>query len=271
MDASIETRQEHCEQHGDYESRAFKFRERIMHWSICPECNRIKSEEEAATKARLEAEDKQRRIETRLNKAGIPLRFRSKDFSSFVVDTDGKEKARAVAMEFAANFRKHLASGTFLVFSGKPGTGKSHLAIAIAQEVMQGGSAIYTSAIDAVRLVRDTWRRDSEKTEIQVLDMLASIDLLILDEIGVQYGTEAEQVTLFDIIDKRYRDMMPTILLTNLNAAGMKQFLGDRSYDRLREGGIWVTFDWESMRKTAEIAPREKVVISDDMRFRGAK
>lgn len=42
--------------------------------------------------------------------------------------------------------------------------------------------------------------------------------------------------------------MMPTILLTNQNKAGMKVFLGDRSFDRLREGGQWVTFDWESHR-----------------------
>jgi DNA replication protein DnaC len=42
--------------------------------------------------------------------------------------------------------------------------------------------------------------------------------------------------------------MRPTILLTNLDTKGMKAFLGDRSYDRLREGGIWVAFDWESQR-----------------------
>ena len=64
----------------------------------------------------------------------------------------------------------------------------------------------------------------------------------------MQYGTEAEQVSLFDIIDKRYRDLMPTILLTNQGKAGLKTFLGDRSFDRLREGGIWVPFDWASQR-----------------------
>lgn len=251
MDASIETKQETCEQHGAYESRALKALGRILHWSKCPECSKISIAAEEAKKAEREAVERQRRMEARLNQAGIPLRFRNKDFASYIADSDGKERARAVAMEFVQNFKRHSDTGTFLVFSGKPGTGKSHLAIAIAQEVMQNGTALYTSAIDAVRMVRDTWRRDAENTESQVLHTLASIDLLVLDEIGVQYGTEAEQVTLFDIIDKRYRDMMPTILLTNLNSAGMKQFLGDRSYDRLRENGIWVTFDWESQRKKA--------------------
>jgi DNA replication protein DnaC len=249
MDVSLETKDACCDTHGSFESKAVKALGRILHWSGCPECSAIAKVAREAEKTKAESEKKQRRLEARLNQAGIPLRFRSKTFSSYLTDTDGQEKARAVAMEFAANFKKHREAGTFLVFSGKPGTGKSHLAIAIAQEAMVGGSALYTSAIDAVRMIRDTWRRDSPKTETQVLDMLASIDLLILDEVGVQYGTEAEQVSLFDIIDKRYRDLMPTILLTNLNAKGMKEFLGDRSYDRLREGGIWTTSDWESQRK----------------------
>lgn len=237
-----------CDKHGEYESKGVKLGAKTL-WTSCPTCME-ESEKSRKEKAEIERqEQEQRYIESRLRQAGIPLRFRSKDFTSYEADTDGKEKARSVAIEFAGNFDKHLGDGTFVVFSGKPGTGKSHLAIAIAQAIMPKYTALYTSAIDAVRMVRDTWRKDSDKTETEVLNLLASIDLLVLDEVGVQYGTEAEQVTLFDIIDKRYRDMMPTILLTNLNAAGMKQFLGDRSYDRLREGGKWVTFDWESQRK----------------------
>jgi DNA replication protein DnaC len=252
MDAFVEVKQATCNTHGGFESKAFGFGGRIMHWSTCPACSKIERELADAEKLRIEADNRQRRIEKRLNVAGIPMRFRSKDFGSYIADTDGKERAAAVAMEFAANFDRHLQAGTVVVFSGMPGTGKSHLAIAAAQEIMKTRSALYISAIDAVRMVRDTWRKGSEKTETQVLQQLASIDLLILDEVGVQYGTEAEQVTLFDIIDKRYRDQMPMMLLTNQNKSGMKTFLGDRSFDRLREGGSWVTFDWESQRGKAQ-------------------
>ena len=248
MAVSIETRADTCATHGDFESKAVKFRDRVLNWSACPDCMKVLEAERLAKEAKADAEDRQRRLESRLDKAGVPLRFRAKDFASYIADTDGKERARSTAMEFAQNFDRHTKAGTFAVFSGLPGTGKSHLAIAILQEVMKTGTGLYTSAIDAVRMVRNTWRKDSDKTETQVLQMLASIDLLVMDEIGVQYGTDAEQVTLFDIIDKRYRDMRPTILLTNLNTKGMKEFLGDRSYDRLREGGIWVQFDWESQR-----------------------
>lgn len=40
----------------------------------------------------------------------------------------------------------------------------------------------------------------------------ANVPLLVIDEIGMQYGTESGQNHLFDVLGRRYRDMMPTIL-----------------------------------------------------------
>lgn len=236
-----------CEKHGEFISKGYKLTN-STHWTQCPTCNKEEHTAALAHEAEVQARREQDRMEERLSRSGIPLRFRSKDFASFIADTEAKDRALTVATEFAQNFDQHKRNGTVVVFSGLPGTGKSHLAIAIAQAVMAKHTALYTSAIDAVRMIRETWRRDSDKTETEVLDRLSSVGLLVLDEVGVQYGTEAEQINLFDIIDKRYRDMMPTILLTNQNKKGMKEFLGDRSFDRLREGGLWVTFDWQSQR-----------------------
>ena len=245
-----EERPANCATHGEYVSKGFMIG-RTTRWMGCPACaDAAKLAAEAAEAADL-ARRKQLNIEATLSRSGIPLRYRTKDFSTFIADTDGKEKALAVAMEFVQNIGSHADKGTTMVFSGPPGTGKSHLAIAIGQALMERGTVLYTSAIDAVRMIRDTWRRDSPKTDSHVLEALASVGLLLIDEGGVQDGTEAEQVSLFDIIDKRYRDMMPMILLTNQNKTGMKTFLGDRSFDRLRESGQWVTFDWESHRGRA--------------------
>lgn len=248
---SVDERAEKCEVHGEFTSRAVRIGDKVLHWSKCPECSEAARIVRVADDAAREAQERQKRMEGRLNKAGIPMRYRAKDFTSYVAENDRQEKALSVAMEFASNFKNHAKVGTTAVFSGLPGTGKSHLAIAVGQEVMKSTTVLYTSAIDAVRMIRDTWRRDSQYTESQVLHELATVGLLILDEVGVQYGTEAEQVSLFDIIDKRYRDLMPMILLTNLNKAGMKSFLGDRSFDRLRESGSWTPFDWESGRPKA--------------------
>lgn len=240
-----------CETHGEYASmgttlsllstvRTF--------WSSCPTCASEQREAEEKRRVAEEETNRQRRMEQRLSTSGIPARFRDRTFDNYIADTEPKKKALEVAIEFAANFDEHYRNGTMVVFSGKPGTGKSHLAIAAAMTVMDAGTALYVNALDMIRMVRDTWRRDSDMTETAVLNELSTVKLLVIDEIGVQYGTEGEQVILFDVLNRRYRDLMPTILLTNLGAKGMKEFLGERSFDRLREGGIWVAFDWESHR-----------------------
>jgi DNA replication protein DnaC len=67
----------------------------------------------------------------------------------------------------------------------------------------------------------------------------------------VQYGSDSEQTILFEILDRRYAEMRPTVLLTNQDRAGLKSFVGDRVFDRLSETSRWVAFDWKSYRPTA--------------------
>jgi DNA replication protein DnaC len=112
--------------------------------------------------------------------------------------------------------------------------------------------------MDLIRSVRETWRRDCEKTETQVLNYLQYLDLLVIDEVGVQYGTDGEQTVIFDVLDRRYREMRPTVILTNQDKDGFKGFVGDRTFDRLAETARWVPFDWQSYRPTARRAAGAK-------------
>jgi DNA replication protein DnaC len=243
-----------CEIHGEYQEKGIFFYRPEPKWLGCDECKRIASAEaEAKAKLRKQIED-QERVERRLNQAGIPIRFRDRTLDNYVADTREKLSSLTIARDFVENFDDNYKNGMTLIFSGKAGTGKSHLAIAIAQAVMPKYTALYINALDAIRMIRDTWRKDSEQSETQVLDMLGSIGLLVIDEVGVQYGTENEQMLMFDIINRRYRDSMPMILLTNLGTDGFKEYLTERSYDRLRENGKWVSFDWESYRGKSKAA-----------------
>lgn len=248
----IEIKTAICPDHGEFDSRSLVMMGRLMGWSKCPECTRISEEAEAEKKRIADEQERQRRIEKRLNQAGIPLRFRTRSFDNFETGSKEKDENRRIAWSFADSFKDRFSEGATMVFSGKPGTGKSHLAIAVCMAIMAGGyTAMYLNAMDAIRLVRSTWKRESGRSEEDVMRDLSSVDLLVLDEVGAQYGTEGEQVILFDIINRRYQDQMPMILLTNQGKEGFKQYLGDRAFDRLREAGRWVAFDWESHRGKA--------------------
>lgn len=232
-----------CPQHGSYVSqRLFG-----MVWSRCPECERALV---------LAAEQRAQPIDRRgylLEAARIPKRFLGRSFDDFAADSDAHCQALAVARQFAERFDEHAAKGASLIFAGKPGTGKSHLAAAILQHVLTGGMR-YATCMDLIRAVRDTWRRDSDLSESDVLDTFSRLRLLVIDEVGMQYGTDGEQTILFDVLDRRYRDMLPTVLVTNQDRDGFRRFVGERSFDRLAETARWVPFDWASYRPTARKA-----------------
>ena len=81
------------------------------------------------------------------------------------------------------------------------------------------------------------------------MDRLSKVGLLIIDEIGIQFGSDTEKLLISEIIDNRYQNLLPTVLISNLDLAGIKSCIGERSYDRLREdGGKVVAFNWDSHR-----------------------
>lgn len=246
----LQSRDAMCDAHGPYLSRTFGSN---GIWTGCPTCMTERQEKEERERA--EAGEKERKdiaIRNAIKSAAIPKRFMERTLGNFVSETPEQTKAHAIASGYAENFRDCMKSGRSLVFCGTPGTGKTHLAIGIAhQAITDGYSAGFISAMNAVRRVRESYRRGSDETERQAIDAFARPDLLILDEVGQQRGTDDEAMLLFDIINARYEAVRPTIVISNLDLAGIRKYLGDRSFDRLREGGgTAVQFTWESYRKS---------------------
>lgn len=235
-----------CPQHGPFESRNI-----IRNvWSSCPSCVAEQREAERIESERRQREAQEQQHRKMLGAAAIPARFIGRTFENFRADTDAKRHALTVARSFAEDFAEMAEKGQGLIFSGLPGTGKSHLAAAILQQLLKR-QVRYTTCMDLIRAVRETWRKDSEKSENHVLAYLEGLDLLVIDEMGVQYGTDGEQTILFDVLDRRYREVRPTILLTNQDKNGLKGYVGDRIFDRLAETCRWVPFDWPSYRPMA--------------------
>lgn len=235
-----------CEQHGEYESVKITPR----YWSKCPVCSREESERREAEGKRLRDADE---LERRFRLSGLPPRFAGKTFDAYVAETDAQRRALEVAEAYARSFPVSHESGACLAFCGRAGTGKTHLAAAIADEVIRAGYWVkFVGVMQAIRSVKETFRKDSERSEKEALEEFLKYHLLILDEVGVQFGSDTEKLILFEIINTRYERLLPTIVISNLAKEGLEEYLGERAFDRLREnGGRLVVFDWDSHRKRA--------------------
>lgn len=203
-----------------------------------------------------EHEDKQRLEERRLERlrllsgkqtrAGIPKRFLSASLDNFIAETGPQQEVLAVLRQFIATVGQDPSS---LVLIGNLGTGKSFCGYALITAWLQmERDALFLTAVGLIRKIRETWRGTGE-TEGIVVHKFATIKLLVVDEVGVQNCSENEMTILTDILNQRYENMLPTVVIGNLTITELVTILGERAIDRLREGGRVLSFTWNSRRK----------------------
>lgn len=211
-------------------------------------CQACAEAEQEQRKAKAEAAEHSRRTAEKIAKGMIPPRFRSCTFDNYEAKTEPQKDALAICRGFADS-----ADGSAsLILLGRPGNGKTHLACAITNAILDAGHfAQFRTVLQAIRYVKDTYRRESLRSESEAMADLLKPDVLVLDEVGVQMGTEHEKMVFFEIINERYQHCVSTVLVSNLNADDLQKYLGERVMDRFREGGMIVPFTWESYRPRA--------------------
>lgn len=249
-----------CDTHGDYIASIFTVGTRLqeMPCPVCFDIRRKKDEEierermaEEHRQIRIAAE--QRRLEEKTGSANIPKRFQGKTFTDYIVSNPAQQKALDDCMSYAHNFADNLSAGRCLILSGNVGTGKTHLGAAITDYIVRETeyTAIFRSLFSILQAIKNSYSAESNITEAEIFEILTKPDLLVIDEIGATKTSEFELATLFAIINIRYEKQLPTIVITNLEAKELKETIGDRCVDRLREGGgRAIMFNWESKRRS---------------------
>ncbi|WP_280042001.1 ATP-binding protein [Pseudomonas sp. Hg5Tf] len=240
-----------CEKHGEF---AVIIRKNGQ--SGCPACaQEARDVQEHADKQAEWERGAAVRLERKLGSALIPRRFQGKTFSNYRAETETQQRNLSRCREYAEQFARHRDDGRCIVMTGTPGTGKTHLAAAIAAHVAMYTSmtAVYRTVSSLLQFVKGSYGEKATYTEAQAFASLVEPDLLILDEVGATKPSEYELATLFNVINGRYEDQRPTIVISNLDHARLGEVLGERSVDRLREGrGIGLVFDGGSHRLRKE-------------------
>lgn len=252
---TLEFKPGQCRVHGDFTDELIESFLGDHFWQGCTRCqfDALHSADEAI---RQPAQKVRRNwaMNVSLMASEIPLRFRAATLDTYRAETEGQAVALTECRDYVHGFERNWELGRSMLLLGSVGTGKTHLACAIAQQVIRsyGASARYTMAIEIIRDIKMTFDKKSEQTERDVYSSLLAPDLLVIDEVGVQHGSDFERQVLFEVVDSRYRQLMPTIVISNLGLAGLRKCLGDRAVDRLTDtGGPAVLFTWASARGEA--------------------
>lgn len=121
----------------------------------------------------------------------------------------------------------------WLLFAGKYGSGKTHLAAAIAnQRRNQGDEVVLLTAPDLLDYLRTTFAPDSTVSLDKLLDRLRDVPLLVLDDLGTEASKPWAQEKLFQLLDYRYVARIPTVITTAKSMNDINQRLVSRLIDQ---------------------------------------
>jgi len=180
----------------------------------------------------------------------IPKRFKDKTLDNYEANSNDQSAVLNLCKKYIENYDTVKEKGTCLVFCGMPGTGKTHLAYAIVKALReQMVCAIKINAAEMTSVVKEAITGKTDESAGDVSSTFKRIDMLVIDEVGVQVESDSERRVFFDIINGRYDEMRPTILISNLKIEELTKFIGVRVIDRMKENnGVVFGFGWNSYR-----------------------
>ena len=220
---------------------------------LCPKCEgagfRLVERADGTRVAQV-CECRAARRSTRLMEAArIPERYQHCTLEEYV---PGSNRTLSGALVQARNFVKAYpleTNGNGLLLTGSIGVGKTHLAVGLLQALIaeRGVKGLFYDYRDLLKQVQNSYNRNVQATELEVLQPVFDAEVLVLDELGASKPTDWVWDTVAHILNTRYNDRRTTIITTNyanlpplgmeLNAARIamrEESLGDRIGERMR-------------------------------------
>lgn len=246
------------------EDRSFELNGRYCQYfaCTCPQYVReTRRREEAEFRQELraiEARNRAEHIQRLKEKSGLGKRFLSRTFDNYQVNTTAQKTAHATAKAYAANFAANLDQGRGLYLAGNFGTGKTHLAAAIALNLLdQGYEVWFRTGAALLQELRQRTVQEGE-SEGRVVKGYGRVKLLILDDLGKEKATEWSVAVLGDIINQRYENALPLVITSNYTLKTLAPALTPPGNDgsvarsiisRLTEMTQGVTMAWDDRRQ----------------------
>ena len=163
-------------------------------------------------------------------------RFSSRTFGNF---DPRKDSVAFIACRDYANNNNlfHQKRNSMIIFGGV-GSGKTHLAAAIANALIDRGiPCLFGTFSEHLEHIREEYDHTGQK---KYLSMMKNTPMLVLDDIGKERKSDWTQQILFDVVNYRYEHMLPVVITTNFDFDRLGNYVGSAIFSRLYEmsGGV---------------------------------
>lgn len=207
------------------------------------DCSMIQAGKEAEKKR------KQKYINTIFNQSTVNGSLRDATVNNYKPQNEQQVHAKKTAIEYVKTFSVDKPKS--LILQGSYGTGKSHIAYAIAKAIKNEGYSVAFMHIPMLmERIKATYNKNAAETTDELVQLLSNIDLLVLDDIGVE-NTEHTLNKLFSIVDNRVGKN--NIFTTNFSDKELNQ-----------------NMNWQRINLRMKHNARTVKVLGDDYRERDA-
>src|SRR3954454_24396746 len=174
-------------------------------------------------------------VKARKLSAVIPRRYRGVSFDRppvTLIEPTVVSEVRSYVNDIDGN----LDRGRGLWLQGDVGTGKTTLAMLVSKVALDHGRSVSIYSLPRLLAeVRKTYDEGSDHSYLQLMESLASVDLLHIDDLGAERSNEWVLEQLYSIVNTRYEDEKAIILTTNLSEEALREQIKERTVSRLVE------------------------------------
>jgi DNA replication protein DnaC len=185
-------------------------------------------------------------------RSGLSKRMRGYTLANFrPTISPSASRARMKVDEYLDNWEENREAGRGIYFCGDVGVGKTHLAVAVMNELIQRKRvpSLFVTVPELLDNLRGAYN-DPGRDLDEWMAAVQNADFLVLDDLGSERATDWVRERIFVVVNHRYREALPTIFTSNIGPKDLAEQLGERTASRIIAMCDWISLEGDDYRET---------------------